>query len=207
MGCVAVDGPWLLEIQVVDIADQIAYDNHDLDDGIKSGLLNERDMRGIELWEDALGAIAKTFCALGPELERTQMIRYLINEQVSDVLEATRANIAGQGIKTVKDLESNDNRVVDFSSRMNKKRGPLRHVLMEKLYKNHRVVSMSMKAARFLKSLFEVYCENTKQLSPQVQERIEERGKHRAICDYIAGMTDRYALDQYKKIFEPYERV
>ena len=87
------------------------------------------------------------------------------------------------------------------------RRALLRDVLVNKLYKHYRVVRMANKATRFLKSLFMVYCGNPEQLPPYNQEKVKEMGKHRAICDYIAGMTDRYALDQYKKFFEPYERV
>jgi dGTPase len=80
-------------------------------------------------------------------------------------------------------------------------------VLTGKLYRHYRVIRMSNKASRFLRKLFEIYSDNPEQLPPQARENIEKTGKHRVICDYIAGMTDRYALDQYKKFFEPFERV
>jgi dGTPase len=83
----------------------------------------------------------------------------------------------------------------------------MREVLMNKLYRHYRVMRMSNKASRFLRSLFQVYSDDPRQLPPQAQEDLEKKGKYRVICDYMAGMTDRYALDQYKKFFEPYERV
>jgi dGTPase len=104
-------------------------------------------------------------------------------------------------------LRGQKGKVVDFSEEMNVKRGGFKELLNEKLYKHYRVVRMSNKASRFLKQLFKVYSDKPEQLPPSAQESIEKEGKYRVICDYIAGMTDRYALDQYKKFFEPYERV
>jgi dGTPase len=90
---------------------------------------------------------------------------------------------------------------------MHAMRLPMREFLTEKLYKHYRVVRMSSKAHRFITSLFQVYLEKPEQLPPNTQARLKKEDKHRVICDYIAGMTDRYALDEYKKFFEPYERV
>ena len=94
-----------------------------------------------------------------------------------------------------------------FSEDMSAKRVSFKDVLMSKLYKHYRVIRMSNKASRFLRTLFRIYCDNPEQLPPQAQENLEERGLYRVVCDYMAGMTDRYALDQYKRFFEPYERV
>ncbi|RKY41880.1 MAG: deoxyguanosinetriphosphate triphosphohydrolase [Candidatus Makaraimicrobium thalassicum] len=207
MGSIDIPGPLLLEIQVVDISDEIAYDNHDLDDGLKSGLLDKKDLNGVPIWDEVAGNIKDRFAGLDEETGRFQMVRQLINLQVSDVVSSTLDRIRALGIKSVADLEKQDGKAVDFSEDMNAKRVPLREALKKRLYKHYRVVCMTNKASRFLKSLFHVYCDNPEQLPPQALEKIEERGKYRVICDYIAGMTDRYALDQYKKFFEPYERV
>jgi len=206
MDATNVSGPPLLEIQVVDIADEIAYDNHDLDDGLKSGLLNENDLDVIPIWKEAVSHVDRTAKTSDPKVKRSQTVRHLINLQVSDVLNSTLKNIEGLAINKVEDL-CNKGKVVDFGKEMGEKRAILRKTLMDKLYRHYRVVRMSNKAARFLKSLFEIYCNSPEQLPPQAQAKLNERGKHRAICDYIAGMTDRYALDQYKRFFEPYERV
>ncbi|MDD5633784.1 MAG: deoxyguanosinetriphosphate triphosphohydrolase [Candidatus Omnitrophica bacterium] len=200
-----VPGPLLLEIQVVDIADEIAYDNHDLDDGLKSGLLSEADLTGVELWDEAIGSIEKNFQNIDMETKRYQTIRYLVNTQVNNLVDNTYANIKSSNIKSV--LALSDKKIVCFDGEMDKKRFQLRQVLMEKLYKNYRVIRMTNKASRFLKSLFEIYCASPEQLPPNAQENLKDRGKHRVIADYLAGMTDRFALDQYKRFFEPYERV
>jgi dGTPase len=182
--------PRFLEIGVVDVSDEIAYDNHDLDDGLKSGLLDAGDLAGVDIWEEA----GRTF-------------HQLINLQVSDLIQATLRRIKDLKINSTEDLDAQKVRIVDFSESMNEKRAKLREVLTNKLYKHYRVVRMSSKASRFLKRLFEVYSDNPEQLSPHVRGKIGQRGKYKVICDYIAGMTDRYALDQYKKLFEPFERV
>ncbi|MFH1665207.1 MAG: deoxyguanosinetriphosphate triphosphohydrolase [Candidatus Omnitrophota bacterium] len=202
-----IPGPWLLEIQVVDISDEIAYDNHDLDDGLKSGMLSLNDLSMVPIWEEAAGDIKNRFLDIDEETRRFQIVRHLINIQVSDVIENTIGRIEELGIKSVEDLESLKEKTVDFSAEMNLKRCSFKEVLKDKLYRHYRVVRMSGKAARFLKSIFSLYCENPEQLPPQAREKVEEMGKYRVICDYMAGMTDRYALDQYKKFFDPYERV
>ncbi|MFC1548541.1 deoxyguanosinetriphosphate triphosphohydrolase [Candidatus Omnitrophota bacterium] len=202
-----IAGPWLLEIQTVDVSDEIAYDNHDLDDGLKSGLLSIEDLEGISLWDEAVSATEKRYKGIDEDIKRYQVIRHLINLQVSDVMKSTLERIEKSGISTVEDLNACNEKIVDFSKEMASKREPLKQILMGKLYKNFRVVRMSNKASRFLKSLFQTYCDHPQQLPPQTAQKIEECGKYEVIRDYMAGMTDRYALDQYKKFFEPYERV
>jgi dGTPase len=196
-----------LEIQVVDIADEIAYDNHDLDDGLKSGLIKESDLDSITIWQDAVSYVESNYKPCDNKIKRSQVIRYLINLHVSDLLKNSLHMIEKHGIKDIKDLEKIQDKTVCFSRDMNEKRAHLKKFLIEKLYKHYRVVRMSKKATRFMRSLFEIYCDNPEQLPPNTQETVKEIGKYRAIADYIAGMTDRYFLDQYKKFFEPYERV
>lgn len=202
-----IPGAWLLEIQVVDVSDEIAYDNHDLDDGLKSGLLNYKDLENISLWQEVAEEMDKRFSCIDEETKRSQIIRRLIDLQVSDIISATSEKLKNLNIRSIKDLNKTKQASVSFSPLMYKKRSDIRNVLTEKLYGHYRVRRMADKAGRFLTSLFKVYCDNPKQLPPQMLRKIKERGKYRVICDYVAGMTDRYALDQYKKFFEPYERV
>ena len=204
---VDIKGPWLLETQVVDISDEIAYDNHDLDDGLKSGLLEDEDLKGVPIWDEAVSKVESSYPDLKEEIKIAQVVRYLINSQVSNLIENTLKNIEKMKILKISDLDNLEKKIVGFSEDMNEKRRVLKNVLMEKLYKHYRVIRMTRKASRFIQKLFNVYTENSGQLPPQAIEKIEERGTHRVICDYIAGMTDRYLLDQYKKFFEPYERV
>jgi len=197
----------LLEIQAVDIADEIAYDNHDLDDGIKSGLIKEEDLKIIQTWREKDKEIKKIHPGIKDEIRKYQIIRSLINSQVTDLINNTEANIKKLKIRTPYDIAKAPVRILCMSKEMQAKRMPMREFLMEKLYRHYRVVRMSSKANRFITSLFEVYLDKTDQLPPAAKDRLEKEDKYRVICDYIAGMTDRYALDEYKKFFEPYERV
>ena len=208
MGETVIPGPELLEIQVVNIADEIAYDNHDLDDGLKSGMLDEEDLSGVALWRSAIEHIRAQCPHIDQDMRRTQAVRYLINLQVSDVVRNTLAQIEKLKIKNVTDIGNAGRNIVCFSEDMNGKRRCFKSALYEKLYRHYRVMRMSGRAARFLRALFGIYVENPEQLPPQALERgPAEEDVYRVICDYMAGMTDRYALDQYKKLFEPYETV
>lgn len=200
-------GSPILEIQVVDIADEIAYDNHDLDDGITSGLIKESDLKRVKLWADKEKEILKRYPRINDEIRKYQIIRSLINSQVTDVLNRTEANIKRFKIKTPQDVVRIPERIVTSSKDMGPLRKSMREFLVEKLYQHYRVVRMSNKAYRFITSLFDIYLDKPEQLPPTTHARLKNEDKRRVICDYIAGMTDRYALDEYKKFFEPYERV
>lgn len=197
----------ILEIQVVDLADEIAYDNHDLDDGITSGLIRESDLKDIKLWSDKKKGIDRKYPHIDEEIRKYQIIRALINEQVTDIIAQTEANIRRFKIRRSSDAVKLPDRTVSFSKNMNKLRRPMRKFLTDNLYHHYRVVRMANKAYRFMESLFNIYLDKPEQLPPTTQARLKEEDERRVICDYIAGMTDRYALDEYKKFFEPYERV
>ena len=200
------EGP-SLETQVVDIADEIAYDNHDLDDGLTSGLIREPDLASLAIWERINKRIADRYSGISPEKRKYLIIRSLIDLQVTDLIEETEKNINKLKLGSYKDAKKIDKKVVTFSQDMLKLRKPLRAFLMSRLYHHYRVVRMSIKAKRFIQELFQVYVACPKQLPEIVQARIARDGVRRAVCDYIAGMTDRYALDEYKKLFDPYEKV
>ena len=196
-----------LETQVVDIADEIAYDNHDIDDGLTSGLIEEDGLFQLKLWRDASIFVKRTKAEIPDKIRKYQMIRRLIDTQIEDLIATSEKNIKNANIKTIPDVRRHKKRLITFSENMQKKRKELRAFLLENLYKNFRVIRMSDKARRFIIELFNVYMEKPEQLPPDDQKKIKKSGSHRVICDYIAGMTDRYALDEYKKLFDPYERV
>ncbi len=196
-----------LETQVVDIADEIAYDNHDIDDGLTSGLIDERQMSRLDLWKDAARNVKKEFVNLSDKLRRYHIIRLLIDRQIKGLVASSERNIKNASIKNVSGVRQHPEKLINFSNDMQAKRMQFRHFLSENLYSNFRVMRMSDKARRFIIDLFNVYLDKPEQLPPSDQKGLEKYGLHRAICDYIAGMTDRYALDEYKKLFDPYERV
>lgn len=197
----------ILETQVVDIADEIAYDNHDLDDGLTSGLIEEERLKDVELWQDADKDLRSKYPNLDSEIRKYQIINLLINLQISDLLTESEKRLKEFNIVSPEQVRRKNEKIISFSLRMSEKRTPLREFLLENLYQHYRVIRMSNKARRFLQELFRVYLANPEQLPPSSQRRIKEEGAHRTICDYIAGMTDRYALDEYKKLFDPYEKV
>jgi len=197
----------LLEIQVVDAADEIAYDNHDLDDGIHSRLIKEEDLRDIPLWQAQEKRIRKLYPRLKDKVRKYQIIRSLVNEQITDILIRTDDNIRRCKISKPQDVTKRPERIVAFSNGMEALRKPMREFLQNNLYHHYRVVRMSNKAHRFITELFKVYSDKPEQLPPTTQARLKTEEKHQVVCDYIAGMTDRFALDEYKKFFEPYERV
>jgi dGTPase len=196
-----------LETQIVDIADEIAYDNHDLDDGIASGLLKELDLEKLPVWNNICAKISKKYVKMDEEIRRYSIIRSLIDLQVTDLIQETDNNINKLKIKSYRDAKKLDKKIVSFSKEMLNLRKPLREFLMQKLYHHYRVIRMSDKAKRFIQELFNVYADKPEQLPTKIQKRIPVDGVRRVVCDYIAGMTDRYALDEYKKLFDPYEKV
>ena len=207
-----------LETQVVDIADEIAYNNHDLDDGLTSGLLEESGLRKKKLWKLAERGVRQQYGKLKPQIRKYQIIRAMIDTQVTDLIEETKSRIKKAGVKSVEDCRGLEYKLVSFSKEMESVRLPLKDYLMDSLYHHYRVVRMSIKAKRFIQELFEVYLNNPRQLPREQADKISAAGgsasggkygedKKRVICDYIAGMTDRYALDEYKKLFDPYEKV
>ena len=200
-------GSPLLEIQLVDIADEIAYDNHDLDDGLSAGLLTDEQLKSLELWETISRAIKERYPKISRKVRRIQTIRHLINMQVTELIKNTEKMIKKHKIKSVSDVRKTKDRVVCFGAKLSERRKVLRKFLTKNLYQHYRVIRMADKAYRFIKDLFDEYANNPEQLPPEHAARLKKENKYRVVCDYIAGMTDRYALDEYGKFFDPHKKV
>jgi dGTPase len=198
----------LLESQVADVADEIAYDNHDLDDGLASGILKEEALADIELWRQARQAVEALGSPMEAEVRRYQTIRHLINQQIGDLVQATTERLARCRIESVAHVRSCPERLISFSEPMARLRLPLKQMLSRELYHHYRVIRMAEKAKRFIGELFTLYLAKPELLPNTTRSRIA-RGEppHRVVCDYLAGMTDRYCQQEHKKLFDPFERV
>lgn len=194
-----------LEAQIANVADELAYTAHDLDDGLRSGLFTPRDLAGLELWELVRESIGWTDLEL-EELTRHRLIRRLIGIEVTSLLEETTRQLEQAGISSVETLQLLDHNVVRFSERMDKLNRQLKDFLYNNMYQHYKVVRMQSKAERILADLFSTYSEAPEILPAEVQVRAQEGRYYRAICDYIAGMTDRFALNEHSKLFDPQVR-
>ncbi len=197
----------LLEAQVVDVADSIAYDTHDLDDGLTAGILTEEQLREVDLWCEAYEKMRARYGDIQGKERIYQTVRMLINIMVTDLIETTVQEIASRGISSLEDVRSKGHNVVVFSKEMQHKKEQLEEFLFKNMYRHYRVARMARKARRFIEEMFNEYLREPDQLPPEYQKWAEEEGLHRSICDYIAGMTDRFAQDEYKRLFHPFERV
>jgi dGTPase len=196
-----------LEAQIIDLADEIAYNNHDIDDGLKAGYLKPEALMGITLWAETYARVRQKYPQLNEERQVLQTISHLIGHLIRDLVEQSRANIVAAGIATLDDVRAQKSNLVMFSKDTAARNKELKAFLYKNLYSHYKVERMRIKAERFLTILFENYLQNPTLLPVSYQEKYQEYGTERVICDYIAGMTDRYALDEYKRLFEPYERV
>ena len=202
------EGP-TLEAQVVDVADSLAYLNHDIDDGLTSGCICEEDLMDSVLWQKAVKKIGDDN-RKDPLMFKYQIVKELIDMQVKDLLISTDGKIKKAAFKSSAEVKASKQKIVGFSSLMARERDALQRVLNEKLYHHWRVERMTTKARRVINDLFEVYLKNPKQLPYNVyprQERFSKAQQYEIIGNYIASMTDRFALDDHKRLFEPYQKV
>lgn len=192
-----------LETQIANVADELAYTAHDLDDGLRSGMITPSQLEGIALWE----ILVETFDWHAPVLDdisRHQMIRHLVGIEVSDIVEATDLRLKESGAQSPLDLQQLSYNVLGHSEDMTRRNRELKDFLYAKLYRHPRVVRMAVKAERIIGALFRAYVDEPAVLPVHIQALLEERSLERVACDYIAGMTDRYAVDEHRKLFDPF---
>jgi dGTPase len=194
-----------LEAQITNAADELAYTAHDLDDGLRSGMINPSMLASITLW----GILTERVGWRGPDLDdlnRHQIIRHLIDMEVTDLVHTTDLQLREDGVHTVEELQRLRHNVTGYSEELTNRNRQLKDFLYTNLYRQHRVVRMAVKAERIVSDLFNAYRAEPAILPRHVQDGIAERGLERTICDYIAGMTDRYAVEEYQKLFDPLTR-
>lgn len=196
-----------LESQVVDYSDGIAYNSHDLDDGITSDMINIEQLKKITLWRENIENIELSGKKLDFKMKKYQIIRTIINQQVTDLIGQTRKNLLEGGIDSIGRVRSHPSPLISFSPSMQEKNQELKEFLKKNLYRHYRVNRMENKAKRIIKKLFSTYVSQI-ELLPMFPDNLREgTPKERLVCDYIAGMTDRFALSEMKKLFDPNEKV
>jgi len=198
----------LLEAQIVDLADEIAYNAHDIDDGLQSGMLEVDDLEGVALWDENYRVVRQAYPGASPTILRYQSVRRILDALVRDLIASTEAEVKKRGVKSVADVRAKKPSIAAFSDDMGAKVVQLKARLMERLYRHQRVRRMGAKAKRVMTGLFEAYMEDPGQMPPHIVARAgAETSMPRVIADYIAGMTDRFALEEYAKLYDPWERV
>ncbi len=197
-----------LESQIINLADEIAYNNHDIDDGLTSGMLELAELREQVLLVDRIYRQVETrYPGIDETRKKYQAISHLIGFLINDLVTHSAATLQEQNIRSLDDLRAKNVMAIAFSPETRRENTELKRFLYKNLYTHYRVERMRIKGRMVLTALFRVYCDTPTLLPKKYEPMIESHGKERIICDYIAGMTDRYALDEYKKLFEPFERT
>lgn len=194
-----------IEAQIANIADELAYNAHDLDDGLQAGLITPEMLNQLEIWRllcDRLGWKSRTLS----EVDRHLFIRELIGLQVDDVLKTTTEAIEALAPSSPEDIQRHNQNVVGHSPDQSELNRALKDFLYQNMYYHYLVVRMKERAERFVASLFESYVKETRQLPLDYQSKIKTEGVHRVVADYIASMTDRSALLEYRHLFDPMMR-
>ncbi len=195
-----------LEAQLCSASDEIAYNTADLDDGLRAGLLDPHQLDELEFWRDWCKETGECNTRFN-DMIRHRFIRWLVNEFVSDFVETTNGRLTSLKTGSVAQVRALGESVTAFSEHLEQRKKPLQTFLYENFYRNYRVMRMATKAERVIEALFNAYLKEPRILPPGVRQRIEHEEPARVVCDYIAGMTDRFALDEYDRLFDPMTRV
>jgi len=195
-----------LEAQIANMADEIAYNAHDLEDGLRAGLFVPEDLAHLEIWQKLADDIGWKGGQL-EELTRRHFIRELIGLMVMDVVAHTARRLLASKVNSANDLQFLPDKIAGYSEGMRDWTRPLKDFLYERMYRHHRLVRMQAKAERFVEQIFTAYIEEPDMLPAKTRQQLDSAPAERVVTDYIAGMTDRYALDEWEKLFDPYSRA
>jgi dGTPase len=196
-----------LEAQIVDFADEIAYLTHDADDGVKAQMLTQADLENSRLYREARSAAIAASQADDERIIRYQTVSQMINRMVTDLVTNVDHELTTRNVSSVEQIRRAGEVLAGFGAELGEQVKELRQIMRDRLYRHYRVSRMTEKAGRVLARLFETYMAEPRQIPEHVLVRAENEPLARVIADYIAGMTDRFALDEYRKLFDPDERV
>lgn len=196
-----------LEAQIANIADEIAYNNHDIDDGLRAGLLDMVILQECELFSRQFENVNTRWRDLSDRQMRHEIIRRMINFLVSDLIETTQTNLYQLSPSSIEDIRNSNNKIVSLSESTSKMHIELKQFLRKNLYQHYLVNRMTYKAKKIITTLFDVFQSDIRLLPSEIQQRIDndkqEKTKYTFISDYIAGMTDRFAIAEYERIENP----
>jgi dGTPase len=191
-----------LEAQIANLADEITYYSHDLDDGLDSGLLSEKKLAAnVRVWAHAAKLVKEEFGNLPDESRRYFIIRTIIDMQIKDVVENSERLIAKAGVQSADNVRLNSKPLVAYSPERRKLNLELRNYLYKNLYYNPIIHQPNLRAVKLLGELFNYYLKHPKEIGESSRKRLKKIGLYRAVCDYLAGMTDRYVMLEHQRIF------
>ncbi len=204
-----------LEAQLCNLADEIAYNNHDVDDGLRYGLITIDELLEIELFGEQYRAVAAAYPALSQRRQIHEIVRRMINHVVVDLIEYSETRLRESGATSIDDVRRSDQTLIAFSPQVREQALTLKRFLRENLYNHYRVRRMSRKSVKIITDMFEVFMADYRTLPPQYQDAIRDGNggpadaehKARTVADYIAGMTDRYAIREHARLFAPQEQT
>jgi dGTPase len=199
-----------LEAQLTNLADEIAYNNHDVDDGLRAGLIELDQLRELALFNTEYERVRARYPDLAGRRVIHETVRRMINRLVVDLVETSRARIAAAAPADIEAVRGQKDPLLAFSDAVREESLALKRFLRERLYRHYRVHRMSLKAQRIVSELFTAFLDEPRLLPPEHQARVRDAGQEggpagraRAVADYIAGMTDRYAIAEHERLFQP----
>lgn len=197
-----------LEAQLTNIADQVAYNNHDIDDGIRSGLISIEQLREVRLFAEYYDQVKWKYPDLDDNKSVHETIRQMIGSQVTDLIQTSQQNITAAGVVTIDDVRGQNETLIRFSDEMFAQSRLMKKFLRENLYFHHQVYRMTRKAHQITEALFDAFINDAKLLPPEHQAYASKAKKSeseadyaRVVADYVAGMTDRFAIKEYDRLF------
>jgi dGTPase len=202
-----------LEAQIANLADEIAYNNHDLDDGIRAGLITVDELKQLQLFRRQYDVVAAAYPDVNGRRQVHEIVRRMISYVVSDLIETTAAQLRAAAPTNVDDVRNAPGALVKFSDAVATEHLELKKYLRDHVYRHYRVLRMTNKADAVVSSLFttffarpELLPTEHQQIAAQMEGESGEAGRARAVADYIAGMTDRYAIVEHERLFDPAKR-
>ena len=203
-----------LEAQIANVADEIAYNNHDVDDGLRAGLIQLEDLEEVRLFRRQHLAVVERYPQLGERKVVHETIRRMINFVVVDVIRTTESRLRRADPSSIDDVRARSKPLVGFSEAVMEEHLELKGFLRERVYRHHRVLRMTSKARRVLQELFETFLADVNLMPAEHRDAAHRAakeqgaaGRARAVADYVAGMTDRYAILEHRRLFDPGERT